>query len=70
MEYCCKEKHPPANCDLDRFLKELDLILKQAVKSHEKEINKLILDNKVDEYSKSIEFIIFKARKILQTIKD
>ncbi|OII73417.1 uncharacterized protein cubi_02629 [Cryptosporidium ubiquitum] len=70
MDFSSKEKSLAVDFELDGFLKELDLALKQTVRDHEREINQMRLDNKVDEYRNSIEFIICKAKRILKNIED
>ncbi|KAL3127855.1 hypothetical protein ChUKH1_00140 [Cryptosporidium hominis] len=69
MDNSGKEEYPAFSSEFDGFLKELDLALKQTVKEHEKEITKTRVDQKVNDYNASIEFILNKAKKILDSIE-
>ncbi|KAK9172334.1 hypothetical protein CmeUKMEL1_05535 [Cryptosporidium meleagridis] len=64
-----KKEHSSFSSELDGFLKDLDSALKQTVKEHEREITKTRMDQKVNDYNVSIEFILNKARKILDPIE-
>ncbi|WKS78617.1 hypothetical protein cpbgf_6004993 [Cryptosporidium parvum] len=69
MDNSGKEEHSAFSSEFDGFLKELDLALKQTVKEHEKEITKTRVDQKVNDYNASIELILNKAKKILDSIE-
>lgn len=54
--------------ELCGFLSELDSALRQAAREHQREVTRMTAEKKVQDCKCSIEFILFRAERILGEI--